>query len=161
MRALLIALAVAMTPIAASAQNAAPPDEIIDYATQDKAMNAAIAEARRTLPEFWRMHAQVGGDKASLKVAFPIPRGGNEHMWLGGIERDGDKVTGVLLNVPRDVDHKKGQTLTIDMSRVSDWHIEKNGRMWGNYTTRVMVDQMSAEDAAWFRQNLSATPTER
>jgi uncharacterized protein YegJ (DUF2314 family) len=161
MRALLIALALASASLSAAPAAAQPADEIIDYTARDKAMNAAIAEARRTLPEFWRMHAQVGGDKASLKVAFPIPRGGNEHMWLGGIERDGDKVTGVLLNMPRDVDHKKGQTLTIDMSRVSDWHIEKNGRMWGNYTTRVMVDQMSPEDAAWFRQNLSATPTER
>lgn len=169
MKRLLIALALAAAPLAMASGSAiaqtAPaaegPQEIIDYSAADKRMNTAIADARRTLPEFWRMHAQVtDGRDATLKVAFPTPQGGNEHMWFDSIKREKGVITGVLIVRPRDVDYQFGQTLTLDPAKITDWGIVKGGRMWGNYTTRVAVEQMPAAQAAEFRKALSDTPTE-
>jgi uncharacterized protein YegJ (DUF2314 family) len=52
-----------------------------------------------------------------------------------------------------------GDAVAFTTDMVRDWSItEANGRMWGNYTTRVIVPQLDAETAAALGAMLSPDP---
>ncbi|MDP2764161.1 MAG: DUF2314 domain-containing protein [Brevundimonas sp.] len=124
-------------------------------------MNAAVAQARATLPIFLaRLDAGDILPTDSLKVGFPVD-GSHEHIWVNQIARKGDDLTGVLNNEPNYLaGHHLGSAVTFPAALVSDWSYEKDGKRWGNYTTRVMLPYLSPEQAASVRATLSATPTE-
>ena len=138
-----------------------PGDEVVQVASADAEMNAAIAEAKRTLPLYLaRLDAGQLAPSDGVKVAMPTGEG-NEHIWVHNVARDGDRLTGVLANQPNYLpDLNQGSPVTFTADMVSDWSYEKDGRMWGNYTTRVMLPHLGPEDAASLRQSLSPTPTE-
>src|SRR5262245_23458273 len=78
------------------------PDKVIPVETADPELNAAIAEARATLDEFWRQHAkpEAGVDYLALKVGIADDQGRTEHFWLNKIERKGAKLSGIIDNEP-------------------------------------------------------------
>jgi len=138
-------------------------DPVVNVEATDATMNAAIAEARAALPRFWALYEgdPVVNATAGLKVGFPVKGGGHEHMWLNTIKREGAVITGVLGNDPAFIPSMKlGDVVTIDPALISDWSYERNGRLYGSYTTRVLVGQMSAEEAAPYRKMLSDKPLE-
>ena len=142
-------------------ESAGPGDEIVQYEAQDAVMNAAIAEAKASLPAFLtRLDAGDIGPGDSLKVGFPVDNG-HEHIWVNQIARKGDELTGVLANEPNWMPGlHQGSPVTFAPDLVSDWSYEKDGKLWGNYTTRVMLPSLPPEDAAAVKANLSDTPTE-
>lgn len=146
---------------APTADTSGPGDDIVQYEAQDAAMNAAIAEAKASLPVFLaRLDAGQLKPTDSLKVGFPA-NGGHEHIWVNNIARKGDQVTGTLANEPNWMpDLHEGSPVTFEPGLVSDWSYEKDGKLWGNYTTRVMLPALSPEEAEAVKANLSDTPTE-
>lgn len=143
-----LALALALT---ACGQPAASNDPVETFAPDDAAMNAAIAEARAGLPRFWELYQTNDGTDFMLKVAFPTPDGGNEHIWVGDIQRTDAGVTAVVQNEPANVPSLQfGARTPIDEALISDWALTRNGQMYGHYTTRVVVGSLPAAEQAQY-----------
>ena len=125
-------------------------DPIISYDKDDAAMNAAIAEARATLPLFLARAFNDEGeswDEALLKVGFPTVDGGEmdvEHIWVAPFaELEGGGFTGLLANEPMALgDLGVGDQVDFTADMISDWHMTApSGRFWGSFTSRVMHAQ--------------------
>jgi uncharacterized protein YegJ (DUF2314 family) len=146
---------------APTVDNSGPGDEMVKYAAEDAAMNAAVAEAKTSLPLFLaRLDAGQIQATDGLKVGFPVDNG-HEHIWVNQIARKGDQLTGTLANEPNWMPGlHQGSPVTFAPELVSDWSYEKGGKLWGNYTTRVMVPSLAPEEAEAVKANLSDTPTE-
>lgn len=116
--------------------------------------------ARESLGHFWS--AQRKGGRASdfsLKVTFDTPQGQQEHIWTNAIQRDGDTITGVIANTPLNVPSlRPGQRVIIDPARIYDWAYTRDGKLYGHFTSRVLLDGMPAAEAAPIRAQLSTTP---
>ncbi|MEQ1490252.1 MAG: DUF2314 domain-containing protein [Terricaulis sp.] len=126
-------------------------DRVEQFGPDDATMNAAIAEARTGLPRFWELFDAHDGSDFMLKVAFPTPDGGNEHIWVGDIERTPEGLTAVIQNEPENVPTLRlGARAPIDETLISDWALTRNGHMYGHYTTRVVVGSLSPEEQAQY-----------
>ncbi len=127
-----------------------PREDIIRVRSDDAEMTAAIAEAQRTLPEFWSAREKDGGDFAGLlKVYFSDP--GNdqdgEHMWVCVTGREPRGVAGVLLDEPGWVKSvKQGQKVRFPNDRITDWLVVQGGKAHGAYTVRLLRKRMSPEE---------------
>lgn len=138
-------------------------DPVVEFSKDDVELNAAIKAARDTLPIFWTLFDTdpVVKDTGILKVSFPIRGGGNEHMWMKDLERRNGVIYGTLDNIPAgDVGHRKGDRIRIDPEQITDWSYFRAGRMYGGYTTRVMVKQAPPEIAEGLLRVLSDRPLE-
>lgn len=160
-----LALCVA-SPVALSAAPAptsqAQDDKVVNFGEEDAEMNAAIASARKTLPVFWK-HLQASPTTPHfLKVAFPTPDGGHEHIWVKQMHRTGgDTVTAMLANRPDNVPGLSPYVpVTFKPEQISDWAYEKNGKFYGHYTTRVVIKHIDPAEAAEVRATLSENPVE-
>lgn len=148
----------------AAAQNTKIIDEgdnIVDFHSSDTQMNEAMRQARKSLPLFWRhleLHPEMDH---SLKVALPTGGGSLEHIWVGDISVEGDKISAVLANDPIDLPGLSfGSPVTFSREQISDWSYVKDGKMYGHYTTRVVVKHVDPAEAAQLRAMLSENPVE-
>ena len=138
-------------------------DPVVEFSKDDAELNAAIKAARETLPIFWTLFDTdpVVKESGLVKVAFPIRGGGNEHMWLKDLQRRNGAIYGTLDNIPAgDVGHRKGDRIRIDPEQITDWSYFRAGRMYGNYTTRVMVKHAPSATAEELLRVLSDRPLE-
>jgi uncharacterized protein YegJ (DUF2314 family) len=136
---------------------AAQDSSYIKIPNQDTEMEAAKAQARATLAQFWERLANpgVGEEGFALKVALPYGTNNTEHIWTKDVERKDGRITGVINNVPRDVKGVRiGQRIDIAEAQISDWMFMRNGKMVGNYTLRPLLKRMPAKDAARYRAML-------
>ena len=161
----LVALAVSL-PLSFAAPVAAEEDgRVIDYSATDMTMNEAQDAARASLPVF--LDNSVNGDGTSaqgamVKVAFPVQRGdgeGHEVIWVGPFLMSGDAFRGILANAPVEMDEKLGDVVAFDQSMIRDWTIPgRDGLLYGNYTTRVMLADLPQDQAAQIAAVLSDDP---
>ena len=142
------------------AQGVAAEDKVVNFDGGDAEMNAAIAAARKTLPVFWKHMQDHAGEPSSLKVGLPTSKG-HEHIWVSDIEAKGDKITARLANDPDDLPGLKlGSPVSFTEAQISDWAYEKNGKLYGHYTTRVVIKHIDPAEAAQVRAMLSENPVE-
>jgi uncharacterized protein YegJ (DUF2314 family) len=148
----------------ASAQSSQAPEAPIAYVDkQDAEVNASIAEARRNLPIFWRTFDRQpeGVDRYGLKIRFPTQSGGGEHIWIDVTSRNGDDIVGVIDNDPEyRPDLKLGMTVHVKAADITDWSYRRGGKMFGGFTTRVLLKHLDEADAAKTRTLLSPSPVE-
>lgn len=125
------------------------------------ALEAATAEARATLPIFWKVFDDDAADSYQLKVGLATPNGATEHIWIyPGGWRD-EKVFGILANQPADlVDVAAGDEILVDPARISDWGYSKGGRLYGAFTQRATLDRLSRGTRRQVEAALSPTPLE-
>jgi uncharacterized protein YegJ (DUF2314 family) len=120
-------------------------------------MNAAIAKARETLPQFWARfdHPAPGETNFCLKVM--IKDGGEtEHFWVDNVEKKDGKTFGNISNDPEYVHNVKlGQRIEIPEQDISDWFYMRDGKMVGNYTLRVLFKHMPADEVAKYKAILA------
>ncbi|MDO9223481.1 MAG: DUF2314 domain-containing protein [Caulobacter sp.] len=138
-------------------------DPVTMIPDSDREMKAAVAEAVRTLPMFWSLYASDEQVRTSgkLKVGFPFGDDGREHMWLRDIRREDDRITGVLENIPEaPMAIRKGDRVPIDPAEISDWSYSRDGRLFGNFTTRAMLKYLEPALVRQLRQLLSDRPLE-
>jgi uncharacterized protein YegJ (DUF2314 family) len=136
-------LAQSKTGAASAAPTTPDPgeDQVVNVRRDDPAMVAAIAEARRTLPEFLRMLATP--DPLISNVVFKYPLDGKEHIWVDHVARDGDYLTGRLANEPVLAGYAYQQDVRVKLSDVSDWaYRDAAGIMQGHRTTRAMLGRI-------------------
>ncbi len=154
----LIGLMVAATALMPAPGLAQQRKDIVSVPGQDKAMEAAVAKARASLPEFWKELEKPGPGVAnfSVKVAFPTSGTNTEHIWVGNVTRLNDgKLAGLLANDPRDLKDKKGgDRVVFGEEQISDWQFMRNGKIVGNETMRPLLARMPKKDADKYRAML-------
>lgn len=107
----------------------------------DARMNAAIAEARATLPDFLSAYRSGRLDRSSFLIKYPL--GGWEHIWVEVDSIDSDAVNGRLNNVPAQPEYRQGQPVRVPLADISDWaYRDGGGVMVGHRTTRVLLADM-------------------
>src|SRR5262249_42327684 len=123
-RAMCVAAAfVLFAPVAGARAEGRSP--IVDVPSSSAEMAAAIARARATLGVFrvsWE-DPKPSETGHSLKVRFPTPRNGGEHIWIAEVKRLADgRYAGRFANTPRDIPGKKaGDLVEFKEADISDW----------------------------------------
>jgi uncharacterized protein YegJ (DUF2314 family) len=134
-----------------------PPGKIVDMLAGDPDIAAARAKARASLDTFWaRLAAPAPGeDNFTLKASLPTRNGSLEHIWVAHLKRDGDTISGLLSNEPRDIEGMKmGSKVTFHEQQISDWSFRRNGKIVGNETMRPLIAKLPPAEAAQYRQML-------
>jgi uncharacterized protein YegJ (DUF2314 family) len=153
-----IAALTVLMPAVVSAQDAKASEDprVIFFRESDKKMNAAMARAKKELRAFWEHFASPASDESDFMVKYDVIDGDDaEYIWAVKLRRDKNGITGALIDDAVQVEgFKGGQRVSIREDRIVDWGYYKGPVMQGSYTTRVMPDQMSPEEAASFRRSL-------
>lgn len=132
-------------------------DGVTSVADDDAEMAAAIAKARKTLPDFWKVFEdpKQGETRFALKVAIRDENGA-EHFWVNELERKGGKVFGEVNNDPNTVKSVKlGQRIEIPPADVSDWTYTRDGKMHGNFTLRALFKHIPPKDVEALKKLLA------
>jgi uncharacterized protein YegJ (DUF2314 family) len=153
---------------AAAACDAAPDpapakgDLLVPESRANQVLVDAAAEAKKTLPTFWaKFKAPAGAEKFKVKVALPTQHDSVEAIWMDVQEHDGTEIIGPLQNEPFDLGKLKlGSVISADESLVQDWSYIKDGKLYGGYSIRALMDSAKPEDRAKVSAALSATPLE-
>jgi uncharacterized protein YegJ (DUF2314 family) len=161
-RAAAIALALFVGSIASQAACSPEDDKAVWFKKHDPIFDAPTAEARSTLPVFWRHLAKDRGvEQALVKIGFPTAHGGVEFLWVGLTGFSDTSVRGKIVNEPEDVPNiHAGQPYEADISKITDWAYFKGGRSYGQFTTRVMLKAASPEERKAQLEALAPTPLE-
>jgi uncharacterized protein YegJ (DUF2314 family) len=131
------------------------PDRTYDVSTEDAAMNAAIDRGRATLPDFYRLLARPQAGDGEFMVKFDIdPSEHAEYVWATDLDRSRTPMTGVLINQPVNTEDRLGDRVAIPEDLIVDWGYRRGGVMQGNFTNRVLLNHMPADEAAEFRRFL-------
>lgn len=123
----------------------------------DPEMNAAMAEARATLPQFVAaLESKAEGNQYLLKARFAEGKDA-EHLWLSDITHQDGIFAGKLSNAPMVLAKlQAGDAVQVSSQDVSDWMILGNGKYRGGYTQRVMRERLSAAEQAEFDQAMGS-----
>lgn len=151
---LMLAMAIAATPVAAQKQPAgnADADPIEWVEADDPAMDAAIAQAQATLPEWLGVLANPPRGYANIVFKFPL--GGTEHIWVDNVRREGDMLHGTLANNPFQPGWAIGDRVSVPLADVSDWaYFDAAGVAHGYRTIVVLFSQMDPAEVAAIRRN--------
>ena len=118
---------------------------IYNVKSDDPEMDAAIQASKATLPEFLRVFARqdTATSDFALKVHYDDGRE-PEHLWLANLSNQHGKLYGVVSNLPEFTKAvKKGETVEVDTSKVSDWKYVQNHRLVGGRTIKVLRNHLS------------------
>ncbi len=113
-------------------------------------MEQAIADARASFDTFLaRFKNPLPGDKAfNVKVKIQDANG-IEHFWVGDLKLDAEPYSGKIGNEPGVVKNVRlGQNYNFSRADISDWMYLANGKLEGNYTLKVELESMPAEQSA-------------
>lgn len=120
---------------------------VATLAGDDAAMNEAIAQARAHLGVFERELADAKPGRVFLvKKRFAVGDAA-EHIWVVGVKKVEGGFEGEIDNDPVAVAGvHAGDRHVVARADVSDWMIaDEDGKLWGAYTTRVLLSQMPAD----------------
>jgi uncharacterized protein YegJ (DUF2314 family) len=115
----------------------------------DPIMQEAMKKARATLPEFWELkqRGDLNMTDFSLKVRFQGEEDIKEHIWLGDVEKTKDGFSGHLGNEPQFVDSLNAdECVSFSEDQITDWMYMKDEKVYGNYTMRAQMQNMSLSD---------------
>ena len=132
-------------------------DRVTSVSADDPEMNAAIANARSSLPKFWQIyeHPEHGETDFCLKVKITDKKS-VEHFWLVDIETNSQGIFGTINNDPEFVhDVKFGDRIRIPEPDISDWLYLRDGKMVGNYTVRALFKKMSPAEVEQMKKRLA------
>jgi uncharacterized protein YegJ (DUF2314 family) len=130
-----------------------------DVAASDKAMNDAIALARASVHRV-QLQLERGNNQTSVKVPM-VDGAAVEHFWLRNVSfnRKTAHFSGLIDNDPGMVRNVTiGQVVTVPAAQISDWLYMQDGRMYGNFTLRVLLPRMPPAEAQRLRATLSVEP---
>jgi uncharacterized protein YegJ (DUF2314 family) len=137
-------------------------DTVIDYALRDSTMSAAETAASASLGRFLDVALDDTGTShpdTGLKVAFQTAEGRTEVIWVAPFVRDETGFAGLLANKPAYMPNAAGDLVAFGVDDIRDWYIlGEDGRMYGSFTTRVMLARMSPARAEAIRGYLSEAP---
>jgi uncharacterized protein YegJ (DUF2314 family) len=144
MRPLLIALAALGAIMAPAAARAQQDENVVTVAVDDPEMNAAMAEARRKLPDFFAHFANPGAGENNFSVKYDLlPEPGQaEFIWAEVISHSPGVTIARLANNPVDGRFTLGEKVTIRDDEIVDWGYYRDGVMQGHFTTRALLPRL-------------------
>ena len=153
--ALVAVLGSAVHLMDAAAEDRSP---VIDVASANAEMAAAIAKARATLPAFWASYDAPKASEAghSLKVRFATRKNDGEHIWMADVKKLADgRYSGRVANEPRDLPGKRaGDLVEFSQADISDWVFMRNGKIVGGETIRPLLKSLPKADADALRARM-------
>lgn len=125
----------------------------------DPEIDAARAEARKTLPHFWERYSKRAAQDSNFAIKFDLnhghpERGEAELIWTTNVQKLGDRITANLNNVPETPGFHHGQYVEIPEEAIVDWQIEVGGKYQGHYSTRVLATRVDPAEAEVIRSAL-------
>ena len=145
----------------ASADDAGP---VVTLAAGHAAMSDAEAAARRHLDRFLTHVLQPDGatiEGAAVKIAVPTGGDHAEVIWVTPFAQTSDsQFLGVLANAPRDIPGASaGDAIVFTRAQVRDWSfVGADTKLYGSFTTRVLLPHIAQQDAAQIAAVLSELP---
>lgn len=128
------------------------PDPVIAVEDTDAAMNAAIAEAQATLPQWIALYRDPPEGYFNFAIKFPLE--GVEHIWVAVSAIEGDTFVGRLANAPHAEGWSYGDSVRVPRSQVSDWaYWDDKGVAHGYRTVRVLFGMMEPEEVAAIKES--------
>jgi len=124
----------------------------------DPAMQAAIAEAKRTLPEFWAVVDKTPEGVSGLAVKIEVTdQGKTEYFWLSPLAHEEGKLMGTVNNHPNAVQSVElGKRIEVPRDKICDWLYVREGKIHGNFTIRPLLARMPREEAEKIRKRLAS-----
>ena len=138
----------------AACSQQAGADRVVMVESSDAAMNAAIVQARQTLPGFLTLAANppAGTEGYKLKVAIN-DADNSEHFWIVPFEPTANGFRGMVSNTPQLVRNvRMGQVIEFDRSRISDWGYVCDGKQVGSFTVCVVLTRIPKAEADAIRR---------
>jgi uncharacterized protein YegJ (DUF2314 family) len=124
--------------------------EIVGVTADDPEMEAAIAEARKRLPEFRQAFTRKSRGEGPFLVKAPFAYAdGVEHMWVEVTSLSEGTMQGTLANEPYYVDSlKQGDAVTVQDTAITDWIYRAARQPVGGFTTAVLARRQQAQQSA-------------
>jgi uncharacterized protein YegJ (DUF2314 family) len=148
---------------AACTRKAEAGDGTILISPDDQAVNAARSEADKALPIFWAKFdaKEPGVSHYLVKIALHAKGGGDEIVWAQPLQHSQEEVVARLANRPVYLaELKLGDVIHVAPDDLVDWSYEKNGKLYGHFVTRSMMDRAKPEERALMEADLAPTPLE-
>jgi uncharacterized protein YegJ (DUF2314 family) len=131
---------------------------IYDVDSGDEQINDAIRKSRLTFDDFIAAFKTNDGKRRNFSVKMPFATEfGAEHIWLTNMEFKGEKLIGIVDNLPQSVTTVRlGDAVEIEKDKISDWFYIENDKLIGGLTIRVLRDRMSNSERKRFDRTLGA-----
>lgn len=157
---------VAATVAANLGQGAAADDTgpVVQLSASDAAMNDAESAARRHFDQFLsHVLTESGATMEGAAVKIAIPTGGEhaEVIWVAPFAQTSpDGFLGQFANAPQHIkDATVGDTVAFHRDQVRDWSFfGKDSKLYGSFTTRVLLPHIPRSEAAKIAMLLSDVP---
>lgn len=121
----------------------------------DPAMNVALQQARAGLPAFLQRLENPPPGASGFAIKYPL--GGWEHVWVTGLTREDEMITGHLANDPLQAGHARGDRVRVPISAITDWAWrDGQGRWHGHHSARALLPKLPPAKARELRQRLGA-----
>lgn len=144
--------------------NASADATVVMVSDTDLRMNAAQDAALEHFSRFLDHVLEPGGQAradAAVKVALPLDGdAGTEVIWVTPFARQDGLFIGALANAPQFLSGlAAGDLVSFDATQIRDWSFHgPDGRIYGSYTTRVILADLEPARAHQIRALLSSTP---
>ena len=131
------------------------PDQVQFVSEDDRNMNLAIAEARRTLDDFLYLSKNPPDGATNFKLKVMLSdNNGVEHFWFMPFEETKDGFAGVLANDPSVVKSvAAGEVYPFERDQITDWGYELNGKQIGSFTVCAIFKSMPNEDVERYKRD--------
>lgn len=130
------------------------PETLVRSDYDQKAMDAAIARARRETDDFLKVLAARDADSFSVKAPI-TDSNGTEHFWITDVIFENGSFVGRIGNDPGIVKNVTlGQAWTIKRDEISDWMFVRGDRIHGGYTIDPLLSSWDKTKADELRVRL-------
>ena len=119
--------------------------------SEDERMNAAISEARQTIPLFLDAYAKRTPTQSGFHLKARFESGDDvEHVWIKDVESSMGELRGTIASDPNMAGIEFGQRVSLGKEQVTDWMYVDNGYLVGGYTVKAIRAGLSASERAQF-----------
>ena len=138
-------------------------DPLLEPPADDPALAEATKKAVSTLGMFWAKfdtHA-AGTSDYNVKLRLIGQDGYVEYIWAEPLRHSTEEVVARLANDPVHLAGLKfGSEVRAPVGQIADWSYEKEGKLFGHFTTRALVKWATPEQRAEYEHLLAPTPLE-
>jgi len=109
-------------------------------------MDAAIEQAKSGIEDFATALQASDGTNFAIKEKVIATGKINEFIWLTEVEYVDGKFKATVGDQQLTADLKPGTIRIVEKEDVIDWKYEKNGKVFGNYTLRLLIKSVPEDD---------------
>jgi len=116
---------------------------------EDPAFTEVIAKAKASSGDFLRAFREKpeGARAFFVKKPYPTSTGVMEHMWISVLEETNGTLKGKVANEADETrEVKKGETVSLNISEISDWKYTNGKKLVGGYTIRYFFERMTPQE---------------